>query len=192
MHTRLSLVALTMLASTAQAEWVVDNAASRLSFVSTKAGAVAEVHRFTSLAGRVDDRGNVEITISLASVDTLIPVRDERLRELLFETASFPTATLTAKVDPAFVAGLAPGVSRELKVEAMLNLHGQQGPVALDLVVARLGGERLLVTTREPVVVNAAQVGLTEGVERLRAIAQLPSISPSVPVSFVLSLTERR
>jgi hypothetical protein len=59
-----------------------------LSFVSTKAGAVAEVHRFTSLRGGIDARGNVAIAIFLRSIDTLMPIRDERMRELLFEMAT--------------------------------------------------------------------------------------------------------
>jgi hypothetical protein len=54
------------------------------------------------------------------------------------------------------------------------------------LTVAKLGRQRLLVTSERPLLLNAADVGLADGVERLREIAGLPSISPAVPVSFVL------
>jgi hypothetical protein len=36
------------------------------------------------------------------------------------------------------------------------------------------------------VIVNAANLGLADGLEKLREIAGLPSISKAVPVSFVL------
>jgi polyisoprenoid-binding protein YceI len=184
-------LALACVATTARAEWVLDNDTSRLSFVSTKAGSVAEVHRFTSLRGGIDHRGNVAVAIFLQSVDTLIPIRDERMRELLFETATFPAANLTAVIDPAVVAALTPGAVKQLTVNAELRIHGQVVPVVIDLVAANVGGDRLLVTSREPVIVNAAQLGLADGIERLRAVAQLPSISPAVPVTFVLQFSER-
>jgi len=44
-----------------------------------------------------------------------------------------------------------------------------------------------LVVSERPVVISATQFGLAEGVESLRKIAGLPSISVAVPVSFVLS-----
>ena len=37
--------------------------------------------------------------------------------------------------------------------------------MVVDLVAANVGGNRLLVTSREPVIVNAAQLGLADGIE---------------------------
>ena len=54
----------------------------------------------------------------------------------------------------------------------------------------RRSGDRLLVTSSQPVVVDAGALGLDEGVERLREIAGLPSITPAVPVSFRLTLRQ--
>ncbi len=64
----------------AVAQWHIDNAQSRFSFISIKAGDVAEIHRFTEIGGTIGDDGSVNIVIELASVDTLIPIRDERMR----------------------------------------------------------------------------------------------------------------
>ena len=41
----------------AQADWYLDNESSRLSFISTKAGNLSEVHRFLTLHGRIDAKG---------------------------------------------------------------------------------------------------------------------------------------
>lgn len=184
-----TLIALTCLvAGTANADWMVNNDASRLSFVSTKAGTVAEVHTFKELTGRIEENGHVDITIHLASVDTMIPLRDERMREMLFETASFPTASVLATVDMAEINAIAPGTSKTMTVNAELRLHGQTVNLPLDLVVAKLSRSRLLVATLKPVIVNAGQVGLEAGIEALRDVAGLPSISPAVPVSLVLGL----
>ena len=176
-----------VLASPAYAGWTLDNDASRINFVSTKANTAAEVHTFGTLDGQVDDDGNATLSIDLNTVDTAIEIRDERMRNILFETAQFPTATLAATVDMAAVAGLSAGEITELTTEGQLMVHGTTSSVTFDVSVSRLGDDRILVASRKPVIVNASQVGLRAGVEKLREVAGLPSISPAVPVSFVLA-----
>ena len=187
-----SLVLLTgLLSATARADWSLDNTHSRLSFVTTKAGAIAEVHHFGTLSGTVDGAGNVEITIDLATVDTMIPVRDDRMRQMLFQVAQFPTATIAAKIDMVTLSGLDTGSSTMVDTDAQVSLHGQTQTVPIQLVVAKLSSSRLLVTTVQPVVVVASQFALADGVEALREVAGLPSISPAVPVSAVLSFESK-
>lgn len=176
-----------VLTAPAHAAWVLDNDASRVSFVTTKAGAIGEVHKFTALRGSVSDSGNVEVTIELASVDTLIPIRDERMRDILFETSLFPDATLTAQIDGAALDHLAVGDITELSVGAELAMRNQTQAITLELAVAKLSDSRIMVSSMQPVVITAGQVDLVEGVEELREIAGLPSISPAVPVSVVLA-----
>ncbi len=55
-----------------------------------------------------------------------------------------------------------------------------------ELLIARLAADRVLISTLKPIIVNASNVALAEGVEKLREIAGLPSISNAVPVTFVL------
>ena len=59
--------------------------------------------------------------------------------------------------------------------------------MTFEVVVARMSDGDLLVMSEKPVVVNAPLFNLADGVEALREIAGLPSISAAVPVSFVLS-----
>ena len=166
--------------------WTVDSSSSSLSFVTVKAGDVGEVHTFGSVSGSVSAQGNADVTIDLASVDTLIPIRDERMREFLFDVASFPTATVNAAIDLGALQNAAVGEVRRLAMKGELALAGAKVGLDFDVSVARLTADRGLVATRKPVIVNAATVDLVEGVERLREIAKLPSISKAVPVSFVL------
>jgi hypothetical protein len=42
-----------------------------------------------------------------------------------------------------------------------------------------------------PVIINPADFNLTSGIEKLQALASLPSITHSVPVSFTLTLQKQ-
>ena len=179
-----------VLASPAYAGWTLDSDASRINFVSTKANAAAEVHTFGTLNGTVDDDGNATLSIDLNTVDTAIEIRDERMRSMLFETEQFPAATLAATVDMAVVSRLAAGDTADLTSEGQLMVHGTTSSITFDITVSRLTDDRILVASRKPVIVNASQVGLLAGVEKLREVAGLPSISPAVPVSFILAFDQ--
>jgi polyisoprenoid-binding protein YceI len=170
-----------------QASWTLNGDESTLSFISTKAVNVAEIHKFTTVTGGVDDTGNVTVSIALASVDTGIEIRDDRMREMLFDTENYSFAMMTAQVNMTMLDELAPGESKTMAVEGELALHGQSTPMTFEVVVARMSDGNLLVMSQKPVVVNAPLFNLSDGVEALREIAGLPSISAAVPVSFVLS-----
>lgn len=186
-HLVTGLLISAFLAAPVQADWMLDSDNSALSFVSTKAINIAEVHRFAELEGRISEAGEVDLTIALASVDTGIELRDERMREMLFDTANYATAKVTATIDVDDFDSLAPGDTREVMVDATLALHGESKLLPIQLLVTRSGESRMLVTTAKPVVVNAPEFKLAEGVERLREVAGLPNISTAVPVTFVLS-----
>lgn len=182
---------LVLFAAPAWADWALNNDQSQLSFISIKKGDIAEVHRFDQLEGSVDNKGNVKLVIELASVDTAIPIRDQRMREMLFDTKVFPRATLTAKVDANKVSKLAVGDMMVNTMEGQLSMHGQSSPVTAELVVARLGSDTLLISSRKPVVLQAGDFDLLEGVEKLREVAGLDSISKAVPVNFVLTFDQK-
>lgn len=184
----LSAAALMVTSLGAFAGWQVNSDASNVSFVSVKKGDVGEVHRFKALQGSLNDAGEFALTIPLASVDTGIEIRDERMKTMLFEVEQFPSLTLSAKIDKATVDALPVGQILQLELPAEISLHGKTDKVNVDATVARLADNRLLVTSRGMVMVNAGNFGLTGGVEKLREVAGLSAISKAVPVSFVLVL----
>lgn len=188
MRTAISALVLAALwAAPAQADWELDGAASRVNFVSTKANTAAEVHTFRAVDGQVDEEGNATISIDLNSVDTAIEIRDERMRSMLFETEQYPSAALAARIDMNAINMLKPGESMVLTTEGQLMIHGTTSSITFDLSVARLTADRIMVASEKPLIVNASQVGLLAGVEKLREVAGLPSISPAVPVTFLLT-----
>ncbi len=184
------LVLLVLPAAPTLADWTLDPARSHLTFISIKAKDVAEVHTFEEMSGSVNPEGKAQIALMLDSVETMIPIRNERMRQFLFETTQYQKAILEAKVDPAQIDAIAVGSASDVVVEGNLSLHGQSQPLTLNLHVARLAEDTLKVSSAKPVIVNAGRFGLSEGVEKLREIAGLPSISTAVPVQFVLTLVD--
>lgn len=178
----------------AHADWQLDNAASQLSFVSVKATDIVEVHRFNQLSGKIYDggkrTGDVELSVHLASVNTQIPLRDARMRDLLFEIARFPTAELVGSLAIEDFAALAVGDSMTADVSLTLDLHGNKAPVKAAVLVSRLSLGRVMVTSQQPIVVQAQTFDLIKGIDALREAAGLPSISKAIPVSFVLTFIE--
>lgn len=171
--------------------WTLDAAESNLAFVTVKGGQVAEAHSFPGLTGSVSESGEATLAIDLASVDTLIDVRNERMREMLFNVAEFPSATVTTTLDPAAFGTLLAGDTMVQSVTATLDLHGTSGEVTSDLSVTRVGANKVRVQTIAPIIVSADSYGLGEGVEALREVANLDSITTSVPVTFSLTFVQQ-
>ncbi len=182
------IVLFMLLSPYALSEWKVDNGLSTVSFITIKKKDAAEVHHFKEVSGQLSDSGEFKFTVDLNSVDTSIEVRDQRMREVLFNTVDFPDVTLTAQLDGKVISSLQAGDAQAIVTEASINLHGQSQTVKIEALVVR-SGDKLIVASSKPVVVNAAEFDLAKGVEKLREIAKLPSISHAVPVSFVLVLT---
>ena len=171
------------LASSASAHWELDNNSSTLSFVTVKADHVGEVHTFDQLSGEINDDGSVQITIELASVNTLIDIRNERMQNMLFETNLFPQATIAGEIELDAVAAMDAGVSQAISVDFDLAIHGESSSYTADVLVTRTESG-VLASTVKPIIVMADTHGLVSGVEALREVAGLPSISRAVPVSF--------
>ena len=131
-------VAVLFLASSAAAHWELDNNSSTLSFVTVKADHVGEVHTFDQLSGDINDDGSVQITIELASVNTLIDIRNERMQNMLFETNLFPQATISGEIDLDAVAAMDAGVSQAISVDFDLAIHGESSSYTADVLVLSL------------------------------------------------------
>ena len=180
-----ALISSVLFVSAAQAHWSLDNEASSLSFVTVKAEHVAEAHSFDRLSGTIGDNGDVEITIELASVNTMIQIRNERMQEMLFETNMFPEATISGSIDRDALTDMDAGASTSRQIDFELSLHGQSVALAADVQITRTG-EGVVVSTLKPIIVMSDAFALTAGVEKLREVAGLPSISRAVPVSFTV------
>ncbi len=173
-----------------QADWELDDAASTINFVSIKNNSVAELHSFPSLLGYIGAAGNAQVTINLESVETLIDVRNERMREMLFETVEFPLATVSAEVDPGVLAMAAEGGVVSVELPVTLSLHGQEITLTAPLVIVGEGENRLRVLSASPLLINAADFDLVAGIAALQEVAGLQAISTAVPVTLQLQFVK--
>ena len=173
------------------AQWDLDNEKSTINFISIKNNLVAETHSFTSIVGFIGADGNVQVAIDLDSVDTLIEIRNERMREMLFETAKFPAAKISAKVDAALIAGLVAVGTMTAEIPVTVSLHDVEKKIVAPLTIMSDRG-RLRVFTSRPIVINVADFGLTKGVDALREIAGLSAIAGAVPVTFSLTFNHSK
>ncbi|EJM72649.1 YceI family protein [Pseudomonas sp. GM55] len=178
-------------ALSARADWYLDGESSRLSFVSTKNANVSEVQRFLVLHGKVDPEGLAQVEVELESINSGVPLRDERMRKALFQIDRFPDALITTKIDLRPINDLAPGAQLELRLPLKVDLHGKQREYQAQLLATRLDDRRFQVVTLEPLVINAEDFDLAPGLEALRKMADLSAISLSVPVGAVLIFTAR-
>ncbi|MDO8328839.1 MAG: YceI family protein, partial [Fluviicoccus sp.] len=165
--------------------------ASYLNFVTTKNTHNVEVHNFGTLSGDISAAGVATLTIDLNSVNTAVALRDQRMRDLLFQTATYPTATVTVAVPATLISSLAVGQSATTDISASLNLHGVNGSITTKVSVQKLSANRVLVQSLSPILVKAGDYALTDGVEALRAAVGIASISVAVPVDFALVFDAR-
>lgn len=183
-------IALLMLSQSVLAEWVLDNKASTLDFITTKNVSKTEVQTFNAMQGQIQGK-TATITVDLSSVDTGIEIRDQRVQELLFNVVKFPSATASINIKEADVNAIKTGQMITMHVDAVINLHGVKQTVPVQLEVVALAQNKRLVISRHPVIVNLTNFNLLDGVNALRDIAKLQSINVAVPVTFSLLFTQK-
>ena len=179
-----------LLSLTAHAEWELNNFASSLYYVTGKAAAISEVNTFTNLSGAITDDGTATLAIDLASVDTAIEIRDQRVKDILFEIEEYPTATITIEIDSSALANLATGSYSISNYDYSLSLHGMTAELNTDLRLSKISDSRIEIQPAQPIIIAAGIFGLAAGVEALREVAGLPSINPNVVVDFSLSFDQ--
>ncbi len=166
--------------------WSVDSEASILTFVSVKNTDLDEEHEITGIAGSLTEDGDARIELDMSTLETFIPIRNERMAEHLFETADYPVAVIEAELDYAGLIPEAVGTSHERNIDFVLNLRGIEVPLSADVRISWLEESRVRVETIAPIMVEAAPLNLVAGIETLRGLAGLESIEPRTPVSFSL------
>ena len=170
-----------------QADWTVSDS-SRIGFVSIKNNRIGENNAFERVSGSISESGQVAVSVDLSSVETGIGIRNERLQKMLFEVASFPTASINAALSDSQIAALRAGGARAESVSVNISLHGKTVSKTANVSVSSSGGD-VRVTTTQPIVITAQEFGLESGVAALQQIAGLNAISRSIPVTVDLRLT---
>ena len=167
-----------------QAGWDLDEPNSSIEFISIKNNQIPENHNFQKISGNITSEGLVNVIIDLDSVDTKIPIRNERMRNLFFETKLFPSATFSAQI-PATDLNFESKHFRVVEVNGRLKFHGMEADLKSRVTILNKNNT-LRVITNYPILIAAEDFNLTAGIASLKKIAGLDAISSIVPVSLDL------
>lgn len=163
--------------------WVLNTELSTISFVSTKKDKIAEVHVFDSFTGTIAN-GNTLVKIEAASVNTGTEIRDDRMREFLFEITDFPKIIISA--DSAILDGLSTNNPSMLTTPATLTLHGVTNQVDLAIFATKHSDGSVNIVSQKPIVIKASDYNMEGGIIKLSELVGGINITKAVPVSFSL------
>lgn len=168
------------------ADWRLDNEASDVYLLTTKNIHATEVSHFRTLSGKLEDSGNATLNIDLASIESQIPIRNERMSKFLFNVSKFPKAEITVKVDKQALKSLKSGDVKTTTVDADVKIHGKSQSMQAQMVISKDRKGAIIATSSQPLLINAIDFSLEAGVDKLKEIAKLANISYTVPVTFKL------
>lgn len=170
----------------ANVKYTVDSNNSIVNFSTIKTQYVVEPAIFKRVGGIISDSGDVEISIDLSSIDTKIAIRDTRIEELFFEVIKFPNAIIKAKIDMGKIKSLSS--YRTMEMPATLEFYGKTKEIKLNILAAKTYEDRLLITSMQPVIVNADDYGIpAKNLTNLAKTVGGLSLSNKVAVNFVLT-----
>jgi len=160
--------------------WKIDLASSQLDVMSVKKDKIAEHHQFKNFSGILNKDGSFTVEVDLTSLETNIPIRNERIQKLMFETNNFAKATLSGTFDLTNVSN---EKQTSADIDATLDLHGKKQQIKLAVSIMQ-NKQGLWVSSRHPLMLNTFAFGLDVGVTKLQEVAKLPRIDFIVPVTF--------
>ena len=133
---------------------------------------------------------SAKLSVDLMAFDSGIPLRNERVQKILFETSGvgWDTAELTiAKLPDDAVAALREkGKALHVTVDGELKMHGKTSKVsaAVDATTAPDGS--ISVRSSAPFEVKVSELGLTDNLKRLSSLCMHDSIEDAVKVELAL------
>ncbi len=156
---------------------------SRVAFGSIKRNVAGEVHHFNNVVGTVKENGDVSITIDLASIETNIDIRNERMIKHVFQEGK-AAAVITGKINMDEINGLKPGQTDVIEIEAKFTFAGIENDIDAEMLVARLSEDRVLVSTADFIMLSTEDLGIDPGVDILKKLADLSGITRVTPVAI--------
>ncbi len=163
--------------------WSLSSQDSKVSYGSIKKNSVGEVNYFKSASGSISATGEVSVAIDLASVETNIGIRNERMIKHVFgEKAA--QALLQTTIDVTALNNLAVGAMTTIDVEGTLTFLGKAIEIDTAMVVVRLSSSRLMVMSDDMIMVKTGALGVETGIDKLMELAKLPGITRVVPVTL--------
>lgn len=167
--------------------WDLDPDRSNIRFQSiknTKDGMKVESSTFATFTGEIDPSGSAEVKVLLDSVDTLVDLRNVRMRFLFFETFLYPEATISLELTEDMIADLPASRRTTINLPYIFDLHGVQIPMQSLVTVTMLNDDQVSVASAVPISIEAVDFGLAENITKLEEAVGGITIIPSATVTF--------
>ena len=165
----------------ADESWRLNKDSSELVIASTKNSQITERHNLSFQSGAITKQGVARLVVDLLSIETNIPIRNERMRKYLFDNQ--PQAIIEMSLTPSELQQLMAGQSSAVTLPAAVTANGTKLSVPVAVRTNSDGGG---VVVSGETQIDVAKFGYGPGIEQLRVIAGLAAISTTVPVSFRL------
>ena len=167
------------------ADWQLNPERSAISYLSSKQATAEtplmfESNLFHEFSGTIDG-AQVELVVELDSLDTKVPIRDERVAEHVFLSKQYPQATVSATVDDIEQLSYA-----RKQISATLTMRGQSRDLQAEVIIERSDPKTLRIQTTTPVLVDANAYGMLDGFAILKQLVGLMQIPTTIPVSLHL------
>jgi hypothetical protein len=168
------------------ADWILQQPSS-IHFLTNKNTHITEIHSFKKFDAKVKDSGFAKINIDLASVDTRIDIRDERMQKHLFEISRFTQASFEAQIPATVLAQVSSGQQSQFELKGKISLHGEEAEVSSQVIISPNQDKTITISTITPMLIDAKSFKLVAGINKLKEIAGLKSITRIVPLTFSLT-----
>jgi hypothetical protein len=168
--------------------WQLVPEESQIAYGSIKANVAGEVNTFKNIDGAIAADGLAMISIDLASVETNVDVRNQRMIKYIFGDNT--KAVLTTQIDMTKIQSLKVGDTTELDVEGVLSFLGQEVDVDTRFFIVKLSDTRVMASSESMIMMPTEELGINAGIDTLMALAKLPSITRVTPITlrFVFEL----
>jgi polyisoprenoid-binding protein YceI len=180
-------IASSLFSSAAYADWILDAENSNISYGTVKNDMIGENNTFKTISGHLNNDGQIDIEIDLSSIDTLIEIRDGRMRDIVFKVSENATAKLSGEIDLKAHDNQEIGTSRIIETTVSLELVGQKLEHDVKLLVTRLAKNKVMVTPHGVMFIDADDYDLVDAIEILRNLAGLDSIASVISMGFYLT-----
>lgn len=186
---KLLLILATTSCFASAANWQLNPEQSSLNFVSIKNTTVAETHQFSNLSGSWSEQGLVRIQIPVSSLETNIPIRNQRMLDFVLKAKQYTEITAQAEIKPDTIATLAVSKSMVITLPITVSIAGESITLMANVRVLKLNASTIQASTESPLILNVDSANLTAGVDKLQQLAQLNDISKVVPVTFSVNFS---
>lgn len=171
------------------ADWSLQQPSS-IHFLTNKNTHITEVHSFKAFDSKISESGYAVLNIDLTSVDTRIAIRDERMQEHLFESSRFSEAKFEAEIPVTVLAQVSAGTPTSFDLNGTISLHGEQAKANCKVIISPNKDKTISVTSVTPMMIDAESFNLVAGINKLKEIAGLKTITRTVPLTFSLTYKE--